>query len=134
MKYELLVASVMSNSVTTWTVALQSPLSMARILERVAIPSPGDLPNPEIKPRSPTLQADSLPSEPPGKPEHLSYSINIRYSVDPKQLSNKRWTEKPNRSWLTKLVYLGTSSGYLNFTNIMFHVSSLWTCHPFCFA
>ena len=31
-------------------------------------PSPGDLPNPGIKPRSPTLQADSLPAEPQGKP------------------------------------------------------------------
>ena len=30
--------------------------------------SPGDLPNPGIEPGSPTLQADSLPSEPPGKP------------------------------------------------------------------
>ena len=30
-------------------------------------PSPGDLPNPGIKPRSPTLQADSLPAEPQGK-------------------------------------------------------------------
>ena len=34
-------------------------------------PPPGDLPNPGIKPRSPTLQADSLPSEPPGKPIQL---------------------------------------------------------------
>ena len=31
-------------------------------------PSPGDLPNPEIEPRSPALQADSLLPEPPGKP------------------------------------------------------------------
>ena len=31
-------------------------------------PSPGDLPDPGIEPRSPTLQADTLPSEPPGKP------------------------------------------------------------------
>ena len=30
-------------------------------------PFPGDLPDPGIKPRSPTLQADALPSEPPGK-------------------------------------------------------------------
>ena len=30
-------------------------------------PSPGDLPNAGIKPGSPTLQGDSLPSEPPGK-------------------------------------------------------------------
>ena len=32
-------------------------------------PSPGDLPDPGIEPRSPTLQADALPSEPPGKPK-----------------------------------------------------------------
>ena len=38
----------------------------ARILEWVAFPFSGDLPNPGIKPRSPALQADSLPSEPPG--------------------------------------------------------------------
>ena len=38
----------------------------ARILEWLPCPPPGDLPNPQIKPRSPSLQADSLPSEPPG--------------------------------------------------------------------
>ena len=32
------------------------------------LPSPGDLPDPEVKPESPALQADSLPSEPAGKP------------------------------------------------------------------
>ena len=42
----------------------------ARILEWVAIPPPGDLPNPGIAPRSPALQADSFPSEPPRKPQH----------------------------------------------------------------
>ena len=36
----------------------------------LACPLPGDLPNPGIKPRSPTLQADSLPSELPGKPKN----------------------------------------------------------------
>ena len=39
----------------------------ARILERLPFPSPGDLPHPGIKPTSPVSQADSLPSEPPGK-------------------------------------------------------------------
>ena len=39
-----------------------------RILKWVAIPSPGDIRNPGIKPRSLTLQEDSLPAEPPGKP------------------------------------------------------------------
>ena len=35
---------------------------------RLPFPSPGDLPDPGIEPRSPTLQADTLTSEPPGKP------------------------------------------------------------------
>ena len=38
-----------------------------RILEWVVMPSPGDLPSPGSGPRSPALQADSSPSEPPGK-------------------------------------------------------------------
>ena len=40
----------------------------ARILEWVSIPSAGDLPNPGTEPGSLTLQADSLPSKPPGNP------------------------------------------------------------------
>ena len=58
----------------------------ARILEWVTMPPPGDLPDPGIKPRSPSLQVNSLLSEPPGKPswcvqmpcEHIYlYSIQI---------------------------------------------------------
>ena len=49
----------------------------ARILEWVAFPSPGDLPDPGIEPWSPALQADSLPFEPPGKPkEGMDQHIN----------------------------------------------------------
>ena len=45
----------------------------ARILEGVYhFLLPGDLPDPGIKPESPALQADSLPSEPPGKPTKVS--------------------------------------------------------------
>ena len=40
----------------------------ARMLEWVAIPFSGNLPNPGTEPRSPVLQAHSLLSEPPGKP------------------------------------------------------------------
>jgi len=40
----------------------------ARTLEWVAFSSPGDLPNPGIKPRSPALKVDSLPAEPQRKP------------------------------------------------------------------
>ena len=42
----------------------------ARILEWVAFPFSGDLPNPGIEPGSPTLQVDSLPAEPQGKPKN----------------------------------------------------------------
>ena len=45
----------------------------ARILEWVAFPSPGDLPNPGIEPRSPALQVDSLPAEPQGKPPQIIF-------------------------------------------------------------
>ena len=38
------------------------------ILKGLPFSSPGDIPNPGIEPRSPALQADSSPSEPPGKP------------------------------------------------------------------
>ena len=40
-----------------------------RTLEWIAIPSPGDLPNPGIKSRSPAFQVDTLPVEPQGKPD-----------------------------------------------------------------
>ena len=57
---------------TPWTVAHQAPPSIGFSRQGywsgLPLPSPGDLPDPGIKPRSPTLQADSLPSEPPQKP------------------------------------------------------------------
>ena len=60
--------------VTPWTVARQAPLSMGFSRQEywsgLPFPSPGDFPNPGIKPWSPVLQADALSSEPPGKPSH----------------------------------------------------------------
>ena len=57
---------------TPWTAAHQTPLSMGfpkqEYWSGLPFPSPGDLPDPGIEPRSPTLHTDSLPSEPPGKP------------------------------------------------------------------
>ena len=54
-----------------WTVALQAPLSMEPSRQEyqsgLPFPFPEDLPDVGIKPRSPTLLADSLPSETPGK-------------------------------------------------------------------
>ena len=66
----------MSDSlVTPWTVAHKAPLSMGFSRQEywsgLPFPSPGDLPDPRIKPGSPALQADALPSEPPGKPTDM---------------------------------------------------------------
>ena len=56
--------------VTLWTVAYQASLSMGFSRQGywsgLAFLSPGDLPNPGVEPESPPLQADALPSEPPG--------------------------------------------------------------------
>ena len=59
-------------------------------------PPPGDLPNPGIKPRSPTLQFDSLSSEPPGKPRNTEVgSLSFLQVIFPTQESNPallHWT------------------------------------------
>ena len=65
--------SVMSDSFeSSWTVASQASLSMGfsgqEYWSGLPFPTPGDLPNPGIEPRSPALQADFLPAEPQGKP------------------------------------------------------------------
>ena len=92
--------SVVSNSATPWTVAHQAPLSMG--LSRpdywsgLPCPPPGDLPIPGIKPRFLTLQVDSLPAEPPGKP---------LLSVIPCQLGTPRPGVRalPLASWVLSL-------------------------------
>ena len=60
--------------VTSWTVACQALLSMGFSRQEywsgLSYPPAGDLPNPAIEPRSPALQADSLPSQPPGEPKN----------------------------------------------------------------
>ena len=62
----------MSNSVAPWTVAHQVPLSMEFSRQEywnvLPFPSPEDLPDPRIEPRSSALQAVSLPSELQGSP------------------------------------------------------------------
>ena len=59
---------------TQWTVAYKASLPMEfsrqSYWSRLPLPSPEDLPEPGIEPGSPALQADTLPSEPPGKPTY----------------------------------------------------------------
>ena len=53
-------------------------------------PSPGDLPNPGMEPRSPTLQADSVPVEPPGKPKNTGVgSLSLLQRIFPTQKLNR---------------------------------------------
>ena len=55
-----------------------------------SFPSPGDLPNPGIEPRSPTLQADSLQAEPQGKPKNPGVgSLSLLQGIFPTQESNQ---------------------------------------------
>ena len=52
----------------SWPGSSVHGIVQAGMLECIAIPSPGDLPDPGIEPRPPTVEANSLPSQPPGKP------------------------------------------------------------------
>ena len=71
-------------SETPWTVVFHAPPSMGFSRQEywsgLPFPSPGDLPDTGIKPGSPTLEADALTSEPPGKPIRHS-SVQFSHSV-----------------------------------------------------
>ena len=59
-----------------WTVARQAPLSMGfprqEYWSGLSFPSPGDLPDPGIKPASPALAGGLFTNEPPWKPQELA--------------------------------------------------------------
>ena len=75
----------------------------ARILEWVAFPR-GDLPNPGIKSRSPTLHMDSLPAEPQGKPKNTGMSsLSLLQWIFPTQELNQGFPHC--RQILSKLNY-----------------------------
>ena len=71
---------------TPWTVAYQAPLSMGfswqEYWSRVPFPSPGDLVDPGSEPRFPALQADTLLSEPPGKPLLLLLLLLLKHNLN----------------------------------------------------
>ena len=69
MKVKVKLLSRVGLFVSPWTVAHQTSPSMEFSRQEywsgLPFPSPGDLPDPGIKPRSPALEADALLSEPP---------------------------------------------------------------------
>ena len=81
MKVKVLVAQLCLTLSNPWTAVHQAPLSMGfprqAYWSGLLLPPPLDLPDPEIELRSPTLQADSLPSEPPG----MSSSVYLRLLI-----------------------------------------------------
>ena len=78
-KVKVLVAQPCPPLCDPMDLVCQAPLSMEFFRQEcwsgLPFPSPGDLPDPGIEPRSPALQADSLPSEPPGK---SCYSVTLK--------------------------------------------------------
>ena len=71
----------------------------ARILEWVAFPSPEDLLNPGIEPGLPSLQVDSLPADPPGKPKNTGVgSLSLLQKIFPTQESNQGLLEEDSLS------------------------------------
>ena len=95
---------------TPWTVDCQAPLSMGfsrqESLSGLPFPSLRGLPDPGIEPRSPALQADSSPSEPPGNSSQI---------FQPKQLLSQLWCPVLLGVSSMGLVSSGSSDAYSDF-------------------
>ena len=93
--------------VIPWTVAYQAPPSMEFSRQEywhgLPFPSPGDLPNPGIEPRSPTLQADTLPSESPGKTVFKLYVKRNLFKKRYKEYLSTHFRTGTSRTVISKL-------------------------------
>ena len=126
---------------TLWTVACQAPLSMRFSRQEywsgLPCPPQGDLPNPGDEPRSPALQVDFLPSEPPVKPQSDIYrseykmgcrfysQIFAKYLLLKIAFSISYWcvTSNPNNHQLKTTViyyYVLVSAAWLKFSQPRF--------------
>ena len=80
---------------TPWTVAYQASLSMGFSRQEywsgLPFPSPGDLPDPGIDPRSSSLEVDALTSEPPGKPPGEGNGTLFQYSCLENPMDRGAW-------------------------------------------
>ena len=98
----------------------------ARILEWVAFPFSRDIPNPGIEPKSPTLQVDSLPAEPQGKPQNTGVgSQSLLQGIFPTQKSN--WGLLHCRLILYKLSYQGAQDNFSQNSFSLFFLRLLCT-------
>ena len=98
---------------TPLTAAHQAPLSTGfsrpKHWSMQPFPSPGDLPNPGIEPRSPTLQVDALPAESQGKPKNTGVGrLSLLQQIFPTQESKRGFLHC--RQILYQLSYQGSPS------------------------
>ena len=113
-------------------VACQAPLSRRFSRQEywsgLLFPSPGDLPNPGIKPWSSALQADSLPAEPPGKPcaQHIAW-IKCMSLICRLIYSSSQWDWK-YAFHVNTLYFLMT---YLSLIHLHWHLDMLFGCINF---
>ena len=107
---------------TLWTVAYQAPPSMGFSRQEywsgLPFPSPGDLPDPGIEPRSPTLEADALTSEPPGKRD-MEFFAQTPWSCFQKVCRHHPWPHPPKGGLCHLCARLETRD--------MTSVSNMWT-------
>ena len=114
---------------TPWAIALQAPLSMGFSRQEywsgLPCPPPGDLPNPGIEPGSSALQANSLPSEQPGKP--MDYILH-QYLGE-----NYSSIQSLSHVWLFVTPWTAARQSSLSITNSWVCSNSCpWSqwCHP----
>ena len=124
---------------TPWTAAHQAPLSMEFSRQEywsgLPCPPPGDLPNPGAEPRSPALYVDSLPAEPPGKPENTGVgSLSLLQQISrPRNRARVSCVAGDSSAQNTKVDSLsllqgifptqGSNPGLLHCRRILYHLS-----------
>ena len=111
--------SVVSDSLRPLGLYIQSmEFSRPEYWSGQPFPSPGNLPNPGIKPRSPTLQSDYLPAKPPGKPKNTGVgSLSLLQQIF--------LTQEPNQGLLhyRQIPYqLSYQGSFCVYTNIFTHM------------
>ena len=73
-------------------------ISQARILEWVAFPSPGDLPNPGVESKSPASSGGFFTTEPPGKPAVCKYTNKCKTTTET-NATKERYTGRERLQW-----------------------------------
>ena len=123
---------------TLWTVAyLLRPWGFSRkeYWSGLLFPSPEDLPDPEIEPGSPSLQADALPSEPPGKPNEAEVDVFLKFPCflhEPVNvlnlMSGSSASSKPRLYILKFLVQVLLKSGLRDFEHNLANMWNEYSC------